>query len=390
MMQTDSPWCPHPFKYLMISPAGFVKPCCRFQSGQESLTWGTEINPISHFKGEGFNSIRRKMSAGQTVEGCQKCDLEDKSGLVSMRRRVIRGGEFTLNDQVEIEGLEIGFSRKCNLRCRSCNGQFSTKWELDEKKLGINSSYSSKEISLSDFSDQDLSALKNLKVTGGEPFLSPSFFDFIEYLDQKNLLKNIDCEIFTNCTVSPKPKFLEKLSRFKTLKIGLSVDAFDEKNTYIRNPSKWDDIVKNAQLWDLFCFGSHHLQVSLAITVTIYNVIYLFELLSWWREHFPQRNFFLQIAAEPTFLSIYDLKPEESDQMCDIYNLEKMSFLEKHSLSPQEKEHIDWIEMALKKVDSQSNKTQIFLKETRIIDQLRGESFADTFPALSFVLNKAL
>lgn len=389
-MQRDSSWCPHPFKYLMISPAGEVKPCCRYRSGDEQLFWGPSKNPFSHFEGAGFQSIRDKMIAGAVVEGCQKCDMEDQSGLVSMRRRVMQTGEFSLDNHVQIEGLEIGFSRKCNLRCRSCNAQFSTKWELDEQKLGIKSIFANKEISVSDFSNHDLSTLKNLKITGGEPFLSAGFFEFVEYLDQKNFIKNIDCEIFTNATISPRPSFLEKLKKFKSLKIGLSVDAFEEKNTYIRNPARWGDIVKNCHIWDLFCVGSKHLHVSLAITVTLYNVIYLFELLKWWREHFPQRSFFFQIAAESDFLSIYGLTPEISDLLCDVYNLEKDTFIENYSISPQEKEHLDWVEVALKKTNCSSIKIQNFMIHTEKIDLLRGESFVKTFPALSYIFGKSL
>ena len=388
-MQRDASWCPHPYKYLMISPEGTVKPCCRFRYGHEQLRWGPEQSPMTIFKGMGFNSIREQMSTGQQVNGCSKCDLEDQAGLVSMRRRVLQAGELSADQKIELEGLEIGFSRLCNLRCRSCNGQFSTKWESDEKKMGIETNYNNREISVSDFSHQDLASLKSIKITGGEPFLSVGFHEFIDYLYHKDLLKNIDCELFTNATIPPKPLFLEKLSRFKTLKVGLSVDAYGSRNNYIRNPARWEDVVKSATIWDLFCFDKKQLQVSLAVTISLYNVIYIFDLLRWWRENFPQRNFFLQIASEPDFLSIYNLSPEVGDEILDLFKLQKEYFLEDYSLSSQESEHLRWIEVALKKVNMKSSKVSEFVQQTQKIDLLRGEDFRQTFPALSLVLAKA-
>ena len=63
----------------------------------------------------------------------------------------------------------------------------------------------------------------------------------------------------------------------------VSIDGFDRLNHYIRWPSNWVDIVDNIR----YLIDNGHV-VNFNTTVSIYNVIRLYELFAWFDQSFPE------------------------------------------------------------------------------------------------------
>jgi MoaA/NifB/PqqE/SkfB family radical SAM enzyme len=87
-----------------------------------------------------------------------------------------------------------------------------------------------------------------VKYLGGEPFITPELDDLIEFFTEKALIEKIDFRCNTNCTFYPK-KLIDKLLRFKSLRIDLSVDGMDELCNFIRTGEAWGKVSEVIEQW---------------------------------------------------------------------------------------------------------------------------------------------
>ena len=118
--------------------------------------------------------------------------------------------------------------------------------------------------------------LKNIKATGGEPFLNDQSQIFLSNLVEWNLAKNISIEIFTNCSFFQRAvqKFI---THFKNVKMNLSLDAIGNRAEFIRKGSAWSKVLDSLHKWIDVRLNNKNVSVVLGHTLTVYNVIYLKE-----------------------------------------------------------------------------------------------------------------
>jgi MoaA/NifB/PqqE/SkfB family radical SAM enzyme len=93
----------------------------------------------------------------------------------------------------------------------------------------------------------DVSGLRRLFVTGGEPLLERRFSQMVDYLVDSRAAGNILLEIVTNATRVDSALF-QKMSRFKRLEISLSLDATGAVFDYMRYPGRWSTVERNVRL----------------------------------------------------------------------------------------------------------------------------------------------
>jgi organic radical activating enzyme len=73
-------------------------------------------------------------------------------------------------------------------------------------------------------------------IYGGEPFLTPALFDALQRVADAGQSHNTSLRLHTNVTIFNQ-QYLEILSKFKSVSIGLSVDSDQHKELeYIRYP----------------------------------------------------------------------------------------------------------------------------------------------------------
>ena len=166
-----------------------------------------------------------------------------------------------------MRSIELRLGNHCNLRCRSCNAESSTKWikEYDPTKrqsplpssnydkIRAEDRYSFDWVDSDEFY-QDILAhtgdLRELHISGGEPFLIPRHFKFLQgLLDQGKTDINIGYHTNLNYDLEKIKPGLEILSEFKNVRFNLSLDDVDERNAYIRNPADWKLSIKNIRLF---------------------------------------------------------------------------------------------------------------------------------------------
>jgi radical SAM protein with 4Fe4S-binding SPASM domain len=425
---------------LAIRPNGRVLPCCRYTGDEEILTDNSEYN-----KEFLFSRAKEPMKKGNWASGCEKCHIQESAGNTSMRTESLRlFNDLNIYNYQFIRGprpnnpnidgtltfLEIMIGRYCNLKCRMCTPELSTSWDEDINR--DNSLINEMFYNPSDWEEAkklpktvdtmlnlDKEACKDLneiKITGGEPFLSDYLDEFLQHLVDWDLAQNITLDIFTNCTFIPKEKYIKNFNKFKMVFLNLSIDGIEERGEFIRKKSDWKAVSSNIKWYCDYALNNENIYVTIATTLVLYNVYYLIELINWIDNNIPDNilngqnelNFLsTNKCFTPTHLSIYNLSVDKKKEL--INKLEKdFNYINKEVSQVKRSSKLEgggqwsWnvyriinqIKDDLSKgIDSRKgNKAKItsfnsFNKRESKLDRLRNENWQEIFPELKEFLN---
>lgn len=230
------PYCKALYNHLFVNVQGFYGPCCHYeykkQINYKEKSW------IDFHKSDYMENIRSNMKNGWDP-GCRRCETREKNSLKSGRDHM---NFFCKSNSPVIEYIEISASNNCNIRCRMCGPEFSSKW-AETLTTDVSSIDNFKNF-LSSIPTKDLKIIKYL---GGEPFITPQIkilFDWMLTLPNK-----VAFHCNSNLTLFPK-KYIETMSKFHSIRIGYSIDGIGLVNDYIRQDSKWDIILDNFLQWE--------------------------------------------------------------------------------------------------------------------------------------------
>jgi hypothetical protein len=284
-------FCSTPWYELHIYWDGSLGICC-----QEShkLYSGNNYNIATMSIADWFNSepvrdFRKRILKNQKLSECSRCYAEEASGITSRRERSNQksvifkqafhdsfaqspgnrhfdDSGFTATQPID---LHIDLGNYCNLACKMCNSQASSKIAVQEVKWGIESSkpfvgtnWTNDSTVWNSFKQQLLSIprLNNIHFMGGETLLTDRFEDLVDTLIAHNRF-DVCLSFVTNGTVF-KPQLLTKLLGFKRVGIEVSIETVDEHNSYVRQGTDTSQVLANIQRYHEQCNGSN-------VTVTI-------------------------------------------------------------------------------------------------------------------------
>jgi hypothetical protein len=119
--------------------------------------------------------------------------------------------------------------------------------------------------------------LVELKMTGGETLAIKYNYDMLKRVVDGGLAKNMDLRITTNGTLTPKfdgKDIFDYIPEFKSCLINISIEGWENRNEYIRYPSKWDIIYHNTKRFAAL----DNTKVLFVSTINSINVGYLWEI----------------------------------------------------------------------------------------------------------------
>lgn len=285
-------YCPMPFVTLAVNPNNWLSRC---------MMSNYAMGPIERdeWSNDKFTALRTNMLAGKwDEEGCKSCWYKEQNDQTSRRNKWVDSelkymgatNVYENNLSVKrnaIKHLYMNFNNICNFKCRMCGPHFSNAWIPDWKKMGgkydASQSNPKQQIDVDKFLQEFGSELKDLYgiwVTGGEPFMDNSVFDFFEKLEQYCDPAQLKVLITTNASKLDVHK-LAKLSKFKRLQIHVSIDATGDLYPYMRGYNyTWEEVdAKIKQLYDHQTVYNYKL--SLNGTYQIYNMCNLEEFYNW-------------------------------------------------------------------------------------------------------------
>ena len=246
------PFCSAITNHCCIGIKQGYKPCCRF-GDEETAFYVGDYTFSEYKKSQFFVNLEKELEQGWP-KGCLRCRQEEQHGLTSLRQRYNKRMSGTPN---RLEFIELSISNHCNLTCKMCENFSSSKWQavIDANADLLEYDFFGKEKKPAEkfsfervFEGLDLEHLNTVKYLGGEPFITPELGELVEFLTENALIGKIDFRCNTNCTFYPK-KLIDKLLRFKSLRIDLSVDGVDELCNFIRTGEAWSKVSEVIEQW---------------------------------------------------------------------------------------------------------------------------------------------
>jgi sulfatase maturation enzyme AslB (radical SAM superfamily) len=227
----------------------------------------------------------------------------------------------------------------------------------------------------------DAKRLKKIKITGGEPLLSPHTEDVLEYLIDCGAAADMVLDLTTNCT-KVNDELLAKLGKFQRVEIGMSIDGTKLDQEYIRFPAKWEEVSENAK--SFLTLKNAYFQVQ--PTVQLYNMLTISDLLKWCDD--LNIRFYPQFLFYPHHLSI-DLAPPEAFRRAAERLIQAIPAV----ANPDNRDHASRLARAFADkaaggasgaTHSEERKRLVhdFMRFTNDLDKSRGQSFRDTYPEM--------
>ena len=295
MLNKDT-YCPMPFVTLSVNPGNYISRCMMSMTPMGDISTKT-------YQNKKFKKLRLDMLNGVWDEkGCSGCFIKEQNGLTSQRQKWLNNEEKYLGKQGiyennidiktnNIHHIYLNFSNICNFKCRMCGPHFSNAWIPDAKKLndkgfvvGNEEIPPKSQVDVNKFFDEFGSRLGNLSqiwITGGEPFIDNSIYDFFERLKNYTDLYNLQVSINTNGSKLDTKK-LSMLSDLKNLTLNFSIDATGELYTYMRGYQFSFEQIKDkiAQCIELQK-NQTNLNIAVNSTFQIYNILNLKDFWNW-------------------------------------------------------------------------------------------------------------
>jgi len=247
--------CVLPWIGQCIQNPGKVTPCCRFVNAGHTMGWVTVGGTGKKLSEYHHRMPQRHFMQDRYPDHCVKCKIEDEQGVKSMRQdfnEIYDDVDTSKMAKMPPRYIEISFGNICNLACRMCNSNDSTRWQGVDRYIHNETKIKRDtwpewrlEIEAIDI---DLSEVDRLKFMGGEPLLHPNHEEFLDKLVAENTYSGrVTARYHTNGTQRPNDRVLEIWEQLGTVEIAFSLDGVDKMNDYIRPPSQWREIEETVQ-----------------------------------------------------------------------------------------------------------------------------------------------
>ncbi len=423
-------FCPLPWIHLATRPNGDVRVCCTANAsgaGKEDDKTiglvkkdGIAMNLRDHTIEEVWNSEHMRRTRLQMLEGiipasCRKCFNEEQNGIVSKRQWETKVWEERLDIPsivsktaddgslpVDIPYFDLRLGNVCQLKCIMCSPHDSSSWikewkiqypkyNLVREDQGWDPSFDYTWYQKGSFIDTMKSQVKNIKelyFAGGEPLMIPEHYKILEFMVDSGHAENCIIRYNSNGLRLP-PKLFALWEKFKEIRFNFSIDAYGDKNEYIRFPSKWNEIEANLRLLDE---TGPNVIVNIASAVQLLNVPYMAEFADWKLEqNFKKINrppfgagiIGTHLVYYPSYLNVRVLPNEVKQivkQRIDGF-LDRQKFNLEFDRSPVGRVRWEGLVKYMMQEDW-SNKVPALVEYLEITDKQRGLDFRKTFPEL--------
>ena len=422
-MTEERKLCSLLWSHLSNEPGGTIRTCCiakdRLQNHYgEDLTLGdhtvTEI-----FTSNNAQRIRNEILEGGRPANCETCWIDEDNGKKSKRQQYNEYYEqwygpnwmeqfnWTMTP-TEVIDMQLIFDNTCNLKCRSCNANYSSKWVEEAKERHVPYWESSAKVPMNDVNnskfwthmDEWLPDVKRLEIMGGEPFYMKEFKRFVDKLINENHSQRISMTLSTNGTIADKMLLQKMVSNFKNLAFSISIDGIGDRFEYLRHPGKWSEVKENLDYFYELHTSDYPVNMQITHTVTALNVMYLPEFHDYFHTNYPEFKIWNNIAHYPKWLTASVLPNFAKKQITQV--------LQDHTWTPEYKGEVEALinymntpmyqngssvdeklrakvsDDKLKMFDERSieNKWKIFKSQITGGDHYREENFKEVFPEL--------
>jgi MoaA/NifB/PqqE/SkfB family radical SAM enzyme len=394
----DEVFCMLPWIHLHGWPTGEAYPCCladdKLPVGNLRTSSMSEI-----WNNDKMKTMRANMLSGKPCAECKKCYEQESLGFFSMRNssnkhfgHYIADVDKTPPDgyhpEFKIRYWDIRFSNICNFRCRYCGPNFSSNWWEDKAALYGKSSIGHNKFLYAGKDKNDIwnqmvehiPHLEQIYFAGGEPLLMEEHYRLLqELVDRK--LTHVKLMYNTNFSELSykKQNVLELWKLFDSVSVGASLDAMGDRAAYMRKGTVWADIEANRRQMIETC---PTVDFYISATVNVFNVLHISDFHMDWTNKglIKAQDFNVNILQGPEYYRC-DILPTALKTVAKSKIQNTINWLEDKDQLTRATNGYKGI---LNFLDASDNSHLIsqFMKVTNQLDELRKESFKDTFPEL--------
>jgi len=424
-------FCTVPWSSIVVMPSGDFRICCfggtKKDNGIGLDEHGQVMNVLTHSFKEAMNtdlhkSVRLAQSRNEKHPSCYVCWKKEKAHLTEKNThiytvdtpgaysyrigRTFKHGKdaVSLNDapsMMAADGsidnmpisLDLRFTNLCNAKCIQCGPKYSSLWYNDHAELTGKYDFDvgSKNYKIIKDNnklidnmvpwhdspiwwerfDEIKNDVRHIYLTGGEPFIQKSHSKLLDIINEANLAHNIRLSYDTNLTVINK-QLLDKLSKFKEVRFGISVDDTEKRYELIRYPCSWKKLNENLLTV---------MQVP-NISITITNCIGIFNYDAPMRiiPHFNKlgiNKFSFRLLSHPSCYDLANLTPNVKNEIIEMYENSNVPIQHKSLI-------VGYLKNTMHKytLDECDTHAQDYIKRMNKLDQLRGTDWVDVFPGV--------
>jgi hypothetical protein len=379
MKKEDNSFCPAPW-ISMFYQVDKASVCC---TSADKL----KMSPKEFLKSDYLKKLRQDFIKGDKPNNCGNCWRNEDKNLLSIRQQFLRNfPEYTKDKFTEfadkpLEYVELRCSNQCNFMCRMCNPTNSIEIAREATKFPFAHNFHNIETNeLSEISEKDwkeiISSTEDLRylfLTGGEPLLMKQYYDLMDRLIDNGKSEDVALLIYTNCSVY-NPKFAEKITKFKNVRLNLSIDAVGRVAEYQRKGTDWEIVKENAyKLASL-----PNIKPMIHSTVTAYTVLDMNALIDFYNESIEKFNnmtFQMHVAGRPLGMAPSCL--DERLRKIAIEQIDQANSKLFHPKFKRVKKELEAMSGVLK--FSPLKDFDKFCRLTKNYDAMRDESFEEVF-----------
>lgn len=335
--------------------------------------------------------IQQALDAGEQHFNCAACWDEEAAGRES--RRTYTNKMFSIDGDPETPRLmDLKLGNTCNLACRMCWPEVSSKWyrdyfEVYEKHRDPNADYKiflQRWGSIQDSYNRDntefwedlrrfVAGVVYFDIYGAEPMLLDRLFDILDYSTTTGYSTAQKMHINTNATTWNQD-YMDILCKFQEVTIDLSLDALGAQAEYIRYGESWSRVLENLSNYRQLKKQNSNILINVCVTVNPLNVFYLPEIWEFFFDEFPDFGRFFNLVHMPEHMCIRSLpdsiKTAVYDKLMrgfdrDVTFLKLVQGVADFMMLPMPNQSKHWDE---------------FMRSTQELDRVRSQDLRATFP----------
>jgi molybdenum cofactor biosynthesis enzyme MoaA len=350
-----------------------------------------------------MKQLRLDMLSERKNAMCSLCHDHEKQGIKSFRQSTnIEWGKYFDDsitktnsdgsiDDFKMRYFDIRFSNICNFKCRTCNSDFSSQWEQEDKRINISYARDVPKNNRQSFVEEVVAHIPNLDVAyfaGGEPLITEEHYIMLEEMIRQG---RTDIQLRYNTNLSNlKFKNKDLMALWKNFKNGIfiyaSIDHYGKRAEYIRSGTDWGQVESNFRI----AKATPHIKMQINTVLSLYNYMTIHDFYNYLldKELYKPTDmtYSLYNMVSPFEFSAHTLPKELKEQARP--NIEAL--MTRMKLANHGPDHVYHLKNAINWAESQDNwdkHRETFKAETQRLDTVRGESFVETFPELARLMD---
>ncbi len=355
---------------------GEIGVCCVMQETVPDMNLADGATLKDAWDSKWLADLKEDFLAGEKPKACYNCWNEEDAGIDSKRLRELRKFAHHVDDleHAKPKSMDLKLGNICNTKCRICTGFASSQWVPEEierdgdtnqfaQLMGRLGRWPELNEKFWDDIESQIEEVESLEFFGGEPFLIKRHFDILQTLVDKGRAKDITLSYNTNGSIYPE-QHMDLLKQFKDVQVFFSIDGVGERFNYIRHPQQFDEVMEN--YWKFK--NTDFIRTNIFYTVSIFNIMYMDELLQYQMEHNIETEIHFNMVYVPQHISPKALPKKAKEAITEKYRTHN---------DPRIQSTLNFMNQ-----EDYDGYMDEFVRQTSFSDRYRGESIAKTFPEL--------